>query len=113
MEFVTREISYYGIFEVIYLRRNFDATEQLSDALVSAYTKILQYLSGAKRYWEQHSLGTSLQFWRFTSSNIACLEKFIKTALSLDEDLGSIATGIKDDREDIERLRGMIDGQRA
>lgn len=57
MEFITREISYYGIFEVIYLRRDFRATEQLSDALVRSYTKILEYLCGARRYYEQHSYG--------------------------------------------------------
>lgn len=57
MEFATREISYYGIFEVIYLRRSFDATAQLSDALVRAYTKILQFLCGARRFYEQHSVG--------------------------------------------------------
>jgi hypothetical protein len=58
LEFVTREISYYGIFEVIYLRRTFSATKQLSDALVQAYTKILQFLSGARRYYDQNSLST-------------------------------------------------------
>lgn len=62
MDFVTREISYYGIFEVIYLRRNFDATEDLSDALVRTYTKILQFLSGAKHYFEQHSYGKLVRF---------------------------------------------------
>jgi hypothetical protein len=69
---------------------------QLSSSLVRlcAYTKILQYLSRAKRYYEQHSI-----------------ELFLKTALSLDEDLGSVTTGIKHEREEIERLRGMVDGQ--
>ena len=61
MEFVTREISYYGIFEVIYLRRKFSATKQLSDALVQAYTKVLQFLSGARRYYDQNSLSMCLQ----------------------------------------------------
>lgn len=57
MEFVTREISYYGIFEVLYLRRKFDATQQLSEALVRAYSTILQYLSNARHYYEKNSLG--------------------------------------------------------
>lgn len=56
MEFVTRELSYYGIFEVIHLRRKFAATKQLSDALVQAYTKILQFLCGARRFYKQNSL---------------------------------------------------------
>jgi hypothetical protein len=70
MESVTREISYYGIFEVIYLRRNFYATKQLSDALVRAYTKILQYLSGARRYYEQHSYGMCMPVFAFEFSQI-------------------------------------------
>jgi hypothetical protein len=57
MEFVTREISYYGIFEVLYLRRKFDATQQLSEALVRAYSTILQYLSKARHYYEKNTLG--------------------------------------------------------
>ena len=57
MEFVTREISYYGIFEVIYLRRSFHATKQLSDALVKVYSNILKYLSKAREYYEQNTLG--------------------------------------------------------
>jgi len=40
------------------------------------------------------------------------VERFLGTAFSLDEDLGGIAAGIKSERDDIERLRGMIDGQR-
>lgn len=40
------------------------------------------------------------------------VERLLKTVLSLDEDLGGIVTKIKTDREEIERLRGMIDGQR-
>ncbi|KAN0106705.1 hypothetical protein V8E51_009581 [Hyaloscypha variabilis] len=94
IEFVTREISYYGIFEVIYLRRNFSATKQLSDALVQAYTKILQFLSGARRYYDQNSL-----------------KRFLGTAFSLDDNLSAIVTAIKTERDDIERLRGVIDGQ--
>jgi len=65
MEFVTREISYYGIFEVIYLRRTFSATTQLSDALVRAYTKILQFLSGARRYYDQNSFSMCTQSFSF------------------------------------------------
>ena len=61
MEFVTREISYYGIFEVIYLRQKFAATKQLSDALVQVYTKILQFLSGAKRYYDRNSFSMCTQ----------------------------------------------------
>jgi hypothetical protein len=57
MEFVTREISYYGIFEVLYLRQSFYATQQLSDALVRVYSKILEYLSKARHYYEQNTLG--------------------------------------------------------
>jgi len=57
MEFVTREISYYGIFEVLYLRRSFIATEQLSDALVKVYSNILEYLSKARHYYDQRTLG--------------------------------------------------------
>jgi len=46
-------------------------------------------------------------------SNIDILvERFLGTTFSLDEDLGGIITGIKNERDDIERLRGMIDGQR-
>jgi hypothetical protein len=33
MEFVTREIRFYTIFEVVYLKRQSDATEQLSSTL--------------------------------------------------------------------------------
>jgi hypothetical protein len=40
------------------------------------------------------------------------VERFLGTAFSLDEDLGGIVAGIKNERDDIERLRGMIDGQR-
>jgi hypothetical protein len=40
------------------------------------------------------------------------VERLLKTVLSLDEDLEGIVTKIRDDREEIERLRGMIDGQR-
>ncbi|KAH9203929.1 hypothetical protein DL95DRAFT_471950 [Leptodontidium sp. 2 PMI_412] len=94
MEFVTREISYYSIFEVIYLRRKFSATKQLSDALVQAYTKVLQFLSGARRYYDQNSL-----------------KRFLGTAFSLDENLSGIVSAIKSERDDIERLRGIIDGQ--
>jgi hypothetical protein len=41
-----------------------------------------------------------------------CVERLLKTVLSLDEDLAGMVTKIKIDREEIERLRGMIDGQR-
>jgi hypothetical protein len=57
MEFITREISYYGIFEVLYLRGSFIATEQLSDALVRVYSNILKYLSKARHYYNQRTLG--------------------------------------------------------
>lgn len=71
LAFVTREISYYGIFEVIYLRRTFSATKQLSEALVQAYTKILQFLSGARRYYDQNSLSMQCQF-RLSRFNVDC-----------------------------------------
>ena len=34
------------------------------------------------------------------------------TAFSLDKNLSGIVSAIKSERDDIERLRGMIDGQR-
>lgn len=39
------------------------------------------------------------------------IERLFKTTFSLQKDLGGIISGIKNEREDIERLRGMIDGQ--
>lgn len=50
-----------------------------------------------------------------SSLKIQCwlrVERFLGTAFSLDDNLSAIVNAIKTERDDIERLRGMIDGQR-
>lgn len=114
---MTHEISYYGIFEVIYLRRDFAATKQLADALTQSYTMILQYLAGARRYYEQHSYGG---FWTDSPPHKAptrivltvSIERFLRSISSFDDDLESTKTAITSQRKEIDRLRAMIDGQR-
>jgi hypothetical protein len=59
IEFVTREISYYAIFEAMYLTRRAEATEELSNALLRVYTKILEYLSKAKHYYSHNTASIS------------------------------------------------------
>jgi hypothetical protein len=56
MEFVTREINYYAIFEALYIQRPSDTKAQISDALKRAYKIILEYLSKAKHYYDQNAL---------------------------------------------------------
>jgi hypothetical protein len=53
MEFVTREIHFYTIFEVVYLKKPSDVTEMLSQSLIKTYAKLLGYLANAKRYYSQ------------------------------------------------------------
>jgi len=61
MEFVTREINYYAIFEALYIQRPSDTKAQLSDALKRAYKIILEYLSKAKHYYDQSAWGRSFR----------------------------------------------------
>lgn len=94
MEFVTREISYYGILEVFYLRRGFTATDQLSDALVNVYANVLKYLSKAKQYYEQHTLPRAML-----------------TAFSSKSDLDGIISAITSGRGDIASLTRLVDAE--
>jgi hypothetical protein len=55
MEFVSREIHFYTLFEVTYLTRSSEATELLASTLVNTYSKLLGFLATAKKYYEQHS----------------------------------------------------------
>jgi hypothetical protein len=43
---------------------------------------------------------------------LLCIERLLGTTFSLDDDLASIITGIKSDRDDIERLKRLVDGER-
>jgi hypothetical protein len=56
MDFVTREINFYTIFEVYYLKNPYDATEILSQSLIKTYAKLLGYLAKAKRYYSENPL---------------------------------------------------------
>ena len=51
MEFVTREINFYTVFEVYYLKKSSDATEMLSKSLIKTYAKLLSYLARTKEYY--------------------------------------------------------------
>jgi hypothetical protein len=50
-------ISHYAIFEALYLHDQLQSTPGLRTALVELYTAALQYLSKAKRYYGQNTLG--------------------------------------------------------
>jgi hypothetical protein len=56
MEFVTREIHFYRIFEVVYLKRQSSAAEELSQTLVKTYAKLLAYLAKAKRFYTANAI---------------------------------------------------------
>src|SRR5947207_2319116 len=47
-----------------------------------------------------------LSLAKFSYADIL-VERFLKAASSLDEDLSGIVTGIKNERDEIERLRGV------
>lgn len=63
MEFVSGKITYYAIFEKLYLRTSagsstkVEAEARLNEALCKLYAAILQYLSKAKRYYSRSSAG--------------------------------------------------------
>lgn len=57
MEYVTREIQYYNVFEVLYFgRKTSDAAGQLRGALLDAYAKLQGWLAKAKRYFASRTL---------------------------------------------------------
>jgi hypothetical protein len=56
MEFVAREISFYTIFEVLYLKKPSDATEILSQSLIKTYAKLLGSLATAKEYYSDSTI---------------------------------------------------------
>jgi hypothetical protein len=58
IELITLETCYYSIFQNVYLRgdRESETRDQISKALVRVYSKILEYLCVAKRYYEQRTL---------------------------------------------------------
>ena len=60
MEFVAREIRFYTIFEVVYLKKPSEATEQLSNTLAKTYAKLLQYLANAMKYYKGNFLSTRI-----------------------------------------------------
>jgi hypothetical protein len=41
LDFVAREINFYTIFEVVYLKKPSEATELLSQSLVTTYAKLV------------------------------------------------------------------------
>jgi hypothetical protein len=55
MEFVTREIHFYTIFEVAYSKKHSGASELLADELVKTYTRLLSFLVTAKKFYMEHS----------------------------------------------------------
>jgi hypothetical protein len=59
LDFVAREINFYTIFEVIYLKKPSKATKLLSQSLVETYAKLLTHLARAKRYYSDNTLSKS------------------------------------------------------
>jgi hypothetical protein len=61
MDFITRTISYFVLFEANYLRRPSESTDHLTAALVKTYAKILEYLALSKRYYTEHTFTRSFR----------------------------------------------------
>lgn len=57
MEFVTREIRFYTLFEAVYLKTRSEAVDQLANTLVQTYSSLLGYLASAYTYYRKHTIG--------------------------------------------------------
>jgi hypothetical protein len=55
MEFVTREMHFYTIFETVYMDKSSDAVDELRGNLVKAYEKMLGYLAKAMKFFSKSS----------------------------------------------------------
>ena len=56
MEFLAREVHFYTIFELVYLKKQSAASEQLASILVKAYATLLSYLVSAAKYFDSNTL---------------------------------------------------------
>jgi hypothetical protein len=57
LEFVSREIHFYTVFEAHYLNQSSEAADQLVDALVETYGILLGHLAKAARYYKETTFG--------------------------------------------------------
>jgi hypothetical protein len=69
IEFAAREMHFYKISEVVYMRKSFPGTDTMGNNLVDTYVVLLEYLVEAKRYFKT---GTISMFICMSPISLRC-----------------------------------------
>jgi len=110
MDFVAREINFYTIFEVYYIKKPSDATEILSQSLIKTYAKLLGYLSHAKQYYSDRTFSRYQRSYTLFHITKSIAVRAIKAPFD-DGGVDGMMTDVGNCRTLIEQNARLIDKQ--
>ena len=98
----------FALTEELYLQGTSNAAKELEKAVVKLYAHILGFLSKAKQYLEQGTIGIYMLPMKRTVPD--CLsERTMKSAFLTERDLGSGLNEIQAAEKDVDRCMALVD----
>ena len=88
-ESIARMIARYRIFEMLYLKHQSLARENLEKALIKLYASILLYLARAKRYFQERTASTLSILYNVTLCTKESA-RILRSAVSVNEEFESL-----------------------